>query len=596
MRNLGLLDGEETEDEDEGREGEEGKENEEMEKDDASRSIFSGARTETHNEHDRQQHEQNVWDIIIDHSNGSGDEEDQQDETISYSLYGNKWDEIDKRVPEQEASKDYDSDSENEEYDSEDDQINVLTESTYNARKASPEITVNGRNFRVGDCYDMQDGLKLKIKNLYARQEEAECIQYIPSRDTFVYDTFEFASSSSSSRQIYLRLSTSVTIPVSDLKTRCDAKSFRQSGWIYEHGILSNGGRFRSGALYNNKGRVAASSPGKPKVLELFAGAGGMCLGWRNAGFISKWVVEKDSIFINNLGANFDSAETVLYDCCVRDFLKGCQSNDPNEASAYPKQGEVDHIHASPPCKGYSRANRYGGVNDAENNNLSFEFINAVRHFRPKTATFENVLGMLLNTRKHKNINNLKKILSDLEKMNYQLRWCILDSSDYGDPQERKRITVWAAREDMILPSIPLPTHGVGEGMLRKRTVKDAISSLEVFKPSVGREHRAPIHINGVKVDNHSVPSRIPGPEDFDSGLLEADLPSRTVKCNIHLVHYNEERFISVREAACLQSFPWDYQLIAGDRAKQYEMIGNAMPVMMGTQIARSVGKVYGLP
>jgi DNA (cytosine-5)-methyltransferase 1 len=60
-------------------------------------------------------------------------------------------------------------------------------------------------------------------------------------------------------------------------------------------------------------------------------------------------------------------------------------------------------------------------------------------------------------------------------------------------------------------------------------------------------------------------------------------------------VHYNGKRFLTVREAACIQSFPWDYQFFGATNV-QFRQVGNAVPVMMATQVARSVAKVYGLP
>jgi DNA (cytosine-5)-methyltransferase 1 len=269
---------------------------------------------------------------------------------------------------------------------------------------------------------------------------------------------------------------------------------------------------------------------------------------------------------------------------CVRDFIK---RSVKGTSAAYPKKGEVDHIHASPPCQGISRANRFGGANDEENNNLSFEFINAVRHFEPKTATYENVKGLLMP----QNIWMLKRMIAELHCMGYQVRLAKLNSSDYGDPQKRERVLLWGAQTSMHLPMKPQPTHG--KNLMKRRTVGDAIGCLESIEPYTGDKgyHSE----NGELVHNHCARTSTPTEEELERYTLKADRPAHTIKGANHAIHYNRKRFISVREAACLQSFPFDHQFF-GSSTDQFKQIGNAVPVMMATHIARSVAQVYGLP
>jgi hypothetical protein len=79
-----------------------------------------------------------------------------------------------------------------------------------------------------------------------------------------------------------------------------------------------------------------------------------------------------------------------------------------------------------------------------------------VWHFEPKTASYENVKGLLMA----KNIWNLKKMIAELHCMGYQLRLAKLNSSDYGDPQKRERVILWGAQASMHLPMKPQHTHG----------------------------------------------------------------------------------------------------------------------------------------
>jgi DNA (cytosine-5)-methyltransferase 1 len=212
-------------------------------------------------------------------------------------------------------------------------------------------------------------------------------------------------------------------------------------------------------------------------------------------------------------------------------------------------------------------------------------FVKAIRHFRPKTATFENVPGLVLDEYKE----YLQSVVANLLAMAYQVRVQILTASSYGDPQKRRRLIVIAARCDCLLPAMPSPTHGTG--LLPVKTCKDALCVLDGHAPTSSRSVGA-ILVAGRVVFNHVVPGhRLDREADFE--LIE-DEPSRTVlaKARPHL-HYDGHRFISVREAACLQSFPLSYQFFGG-LSHQYSQVGNAVPVKMATAIARSVAVVHG--
>ena len=241
-----------------------------------------------------------------------------------------------------------------------------------------------------------------------------------------------------------------------------------------------------------------------------------------------------------------------------------------NAESPYPKKGEVDHLHASPPCQGFTGLNRQDrSDNSIENNDLTKEFVNAIKYFEPKTASYENVRGLLFK----KNYDYLKNLIEELLSMNYQVRWDVLNSSDYGDPQNRERVILWAAKENMVLPSIPRPTHG--ENLLAKRTVQDAIGCLESMEPTVFKNDDQSgklVSLNGVAINNFCWNGSMPPEENRE--YLYPDQPARTIRAQ-PAIHYNNTRCVTVREAACLQSFPWDYQFFGSNRS-QYQQVGNA--------------------
>ena len=159
-----------------------------------------------------------------------------------------------------------------------------------------------------------------------------------------------------------------------------------------------------------------------------------------------------------------------------------------------------------------------------------------------------------------------------------------------GDPQRRRRLILLAARNDCKLPDMPEPTHG--PNLLPIMTCGDALQQFEKETPTKPTSCGA-ILINQTVVYNHIMPKQKGSSDDYE--LIE-DEPSRTIlaRGRPHL-HYSGERFISVREAACLQSFPTTYRFF-GSLANQYSQVGNAVPIRLSTAISRSVATVHGCP
>jgi DNA (cytosine-5)-methyltransferase 1 len=214
-------------------------------------------------------------------------------------------------------------------------------------------------------------------------------------------------------------------------------------------------------------------------------------------------------------------------------------------------------------------------------------FVKAIKHFRPKTATFENVPGLVLEDYK----GYLQSVVSDLLRLSYQVRVKVLTSSCYGDPQKRRRLILVAARGDCLLPEMPPPTHGEGPGLVPTVTCEDALQMFEGHHPSSSKSCGA-VLVHNTHVFNHIVPRRKYDRED-DFELIGSE-PSRTILARARpYLHYSGTRFISVREAACLQSFPITYRFY-GSLASQYAQVGNAVSVKMATAIARSVAIVHG--
>jgi site-specific DNA-cytosine methylase len=108
--------------------------------------------------------------------------------------------------------------------------------------------------------------------------------------------------------------------------------------------------------------------------------------------FNVRWVIDNDHLVAATLRANKAGSDVCIYMEDMKTFLMHSMQQNP----CYPSVGEVNHIHASPPCKGFPRANRNEGKHDIQNNKQTLLFIKAIKHFRPKTATFKNVPGLVL--------------------------------------------------------------------------------------------------------------------------------------------------------------------------------------------------------
>ena len=170
--------------------------------------------------------------------------------------------------------------------------------------------------------------------------------------------------------EMFIQLSEEVTLDLTLLQTFPPSKApIKKFPLKYEESEKQ-----RSFSYYDGNGtaKVLHHPTGKPTVLELFAGVGGMSIGLENAGFDVKWVVDSNHLAVTTLAANRRNPGDVnVYAEKLSAFLKNCIKDDP----AYPKPGEVDHIHASPPCKGFSRANRNGGKDDSMNNKVRSWYI-----------------------------------------------------------------------------------------------------------------------------------------------------------------------------------------------------------------------------
>lgn len=261
---------------------------------------------------------------------------------------------------------------------------------------------------------------------------------------------------------------------------------------------------------------------------------------------------------------------------------------------------------ACPPCQGFS-AMRKGDERDDDRNDLLSSFVALVRHFAPDAIVVENVPEML----KGRFSAYYLEAHRELSDLGYKLSESVVDCSEFGVPQKRRRALVVGSRDGQLV--IPTPLLEAPSA----QTVRDAISHLnplgagqidkydpwhrapshtdrlvEMFRliPPDGGDRRALPSEKQIKAHQRLDNSKTPGFTDV-YGRLRWDTPSVTITAKSRsptsgrFLHPEQHRNISVREAAILQSFPQSYEF-AGTPTQQYRQIGEAVPPMLSRAIA----------
>lgn len=291
------------------------------------------------------------------------------------------------------------------------------------------------------------------------------------------------------------------------------------------------------------------------RVLDLFAGCGGLSLGFESVGF-------------QTVGYEMDIKATETYN----KNLKGkCFAEKLTEQTTY--KDFFDVVIGGPPCQPFSVGGHQKGIDDERNGFPSF--INAIKQIKPKIWLFENVRGMLYSNKWY-----LDEVIETLQGEGYFIEYKLLNAVNYGVPQNRERVFVIGHKGKFDFPK---PEN-------QKITVVEAIGDLietvqddsKILTASMDRY-----------VANYEKASSCINPRD-----LHLHKPARTLTCrniaaptgDMQRVKLKDgrRRRISIREAARLQSFPDWFEFI-GTETQQYYQIGNAVPPLLAWHIANSI-------
>jgi len=290
------------------------------------------------------------------------------------------------------------------------------------------------------------------------------------------------------------------------------------------------------------------------RVLDLFAGCGGLALGFEAAGF-------------DTLGyeANPDCCATYnanLHGHCTEQFLSA--------STIFP---EAEIVIGGPPCQPFSVGGHQLGLEDSRDGFPAF--IAAVEQLHPRLWMFENVRGLLYRNRWY-----LDQIVQRLERLGYVVEIKLLNAAHYLVPQNRERIIVVGHKGGYSFPERKPQTITVGQ----------ALGGFLFAEPVEGKYLTESMDRYVAKYEKAS---KCINPRD-----LNPNKPSRTVTCRnlggatgdmqrIKLPSGRRRR-LTVREGARLQSFP-DWYEFSGSEGSQFDQVGNAVAPMFAYALAQSV-------
>lgn len=345
------------------------------------------------------------------------------------------------------------------------------------------------------------------------------------------------------------------------------------------------------------------------KVIDLFAGVGGMSLGFEKEGYHVVLANEFDKSIADAYVQNHPGVDMIVDDITKLDFEKVFKEY----------QGNIDVIIGGPPCQGFSQKGQRKSINDPRNFLFKY-YVRAVDYVKPKYFVMENVPNLL--TTEHGYFK--KELIALFNKIGYDIKMGILNAADFGVPQNRRRAVI-IGKHNGIAPDIPKPT---GEIV----TIGDAIGDLAFLNSGEGEpvqdyriapfsSYQKELREGSNKLYNHVATAHsqtaikrmemIPPnhgkevlPKDQLTKSIYSGTWTRMRKDEISVTittrfdtpssgkftHPYLNRAITVREAARIQSFPDTFHF-SGTKGSQMKQVGNAVPPKMAAAIARVIKK-----
>ncbi|MFC2135321.1 DNA cytosine methyltransferase [Bacteroidota bacterium] len=340
----------------------------------------------------------------------------------------------------------------------------------------------------------------------------------------------------------------------------------------------------------------------KYKLIDVFSGCGGLSTGFKKAGFEVLAGIDNCDKALFTFEKNHRNSKSFNLD------ISKITKNDFKDITG--QIGDVDIVVGGPPCQGYSIAGKR--IVEDTRNNLYKGFSEFLKYFTPKAFVMENVPNLhAMGNGKIK-----ERIIKEFQDIGYTVYSSILLASDYGVPQNRKRLFFIGYR-DKCHYQFPAP-----QILTPVITSEEAIGDLPDVELDNGAEYPSPplskyqseMRKNSRGIYNHiltnhtektkRIISLVPDggnykdlPEELRNTRkvniawtrLRSDKPSFTIDTgHRHHFHYKFNRIPTVRESARIQSFPDEF-IFFGSKADQYAQVGNAVPPKLAFYLAKSI-------
>ena len=333
------------------------------------------------------------------------------------------------------------------------------------------------------------------------------------------------------------------------------------------------------------------------KVIDCFCGAGGLSLGFEEAGFVVEYAFDIDGASIQTYQKNPEFHHGPSF---VRDIYK--VSKQSIEEDLGHGLGDIDVVIGGPPCQGFSVQRR--GDNTDPRNQLVLEYVRLLKEIKPKFFIMENVGGILSVRGKP----FVKALFDNMEAAGYSILQKKLTASDYGVPQDRTRVIIVGEYTNGAETKFIYPTPDAGP----KKTVREAISDLmdknETDVPNHKADKLSAINLKRIQSitagqGRDTLPEELQlnchknnnGHRHLDTyGRMAWDQPSPTITARFdsfsrgRFGHPVLDRSITLREGARLQTFPDSFEFI-GSKVEVARQIGNAVPPVLAKRVAEQV-------
>lgn len=335
--------------------------------------------------------------------------------------------------------------------------------------------------------------------------------------------------------------------------------------------------------------------------IDSFCGAGGLGLGLQNAGFEILLSFDIDAKCIETIKQNDKYFSHTAVQADIADMLNGKLLDKCNL-----KRGELFLLAGGPPCQGFS-IQRRGDDSDVRNQ-LVLKYAKLIDELYPYYFIMENVSGIA--GKRGKTI--LQQLIEDSENLGYTVHIKLVDAQNYGVPQRRKRYIIIGERKDIgsvyiyptekenkvtvrqiigDLPEPPLDGTDYPEIPLHRRDKlsEKNLQRIRAIKAGQGRDDLP----SNLLAECHKIDSSIIGFRNV-YGRMEWDEVAPTITARFDSFtrgkfgHPEQDRSISLREGALLQTFPMDFNF-SGNKVDIARQIGNAVPPVLGEVIGKSI-------